>query len=231
MGRALRAGRGMTALNAPGGRRLPAGAAVSRNPALCPGALPAVPPSPYSRPMRIGAHLEGIHMERFSPLPPAECAARINAAAPRSRVVRVGPIGEPGPAGGVEGDRLRLFYSEGFFTPYRGPELTGRLIPEGSGTRLQLRYGAPPRAYRFAGCLILWALGISLAGLTLLGPAPGESRVRIVLIFLAVPIVAVLALLLGHYMWSVHAMQNLDELLRFLKETVQAAPRGQESPK
>lgn len=173
--------------------------------------------------MRMQDSLEGIALDGYSPRSPEECARRINAAA--ASILNPFPSH---PVGGVIAGHLRLWKRTSPFQYNMKPVLAGRLIPDGDGTRFDLRYRAPVAQYLSMGCMgLVFLLFVFVAMLA--GPASGLSRGEVILIFIAFGAAMTAFIWLMHRIGTMNALTDLDEMLAFLAEHAEARPDGREA--
>jgi hypothetical protein len=165
--------------------------------------------------MRLLDYFAGPLFDLWSPFSPEECARRVNAAAgfafdPR----RSGVIGL------IWFDRVRLRYRGSPFEFGTKPVLAGRIDPMLGGTRLRLRYRAPMPAY-FAAALAVPMLLLMIWFAMLASNSLGVSSDDPVPILMAAFVFIVLPFVM-HRIGSRNSEAELDALLRFLAQQVQA---------
>lgn len=170
--------------------------------------------------MRLRDYFRGIALEGCSPLPPEECARRINAAA-RSTW---NPFAH-GPAGRIKNGRLKLEFASpvGYNA---APLITGTLVADGGGTRFDLSYRAPRWVIPFYALSYLILLAVTPFAIEHAWPriALGLSESGEKLVPLAIVAVLLIWPLILHYLFTWNAMRRLDALLSFLAETAEAEP-------
>jgi hypothetical protein len=168
-------------------------------------------------------YFRGIPLILVSPFRPDECARRINASAGWS----MWPF-SVGPAGFAWSGILRLRYRSSPMEYNAKPVLAGRLEEQGLGSLVRLRYRAPIWVYFFDTFWFL-TLGTMLL-FVLLGDAGATSFGE------RLPFLGIIVLLLGsnvalHHFGTRNAEEELNHLLGFLEDTIEARPLAAVRPR
>jgi hypothetical protein len=168
--------------------------------------------------MRVSTYVRGIRLAGRSPLPPEECARRINAATASAIGSAAGvPVGRVTRRG-----HLRLQKSRSILIGYGAkPVLTGDLWPDKGGTRFELRYGGHFLDLSAFGCWFLFAL--LFAGLLIAGVPTGHVSGETLLAGAGALAFVVGSFWVTHLFGTRNAMAELDELLRFLEREAEAS--------
>jgi hypothetical protein len=167
--------------------------------------------------MKLNEYYDGISLEGYSPLSQAECEARIAAAAKSQfNPFAFGTIGWA--------RRGKIYLRRRSWFEYNAkPVLTGRLEPDGSGCRASLRFRGPLWARIFH---VFWYVFLSLIFIGVLAHPADKNSVKVAGLMIAFLGAAPLVI---HYLGTLGAMRELDELLRFLRATAQFSPAGEQS--
>lgn len=162
--------------------------------------------------MELIAYFRGQPVRLHSPLRPEEVAARINAEAKS-----IFWIFSSGVVGGARLGHVRLRVRSSPFEYNAKPVLAGRIVGDGQGSEIRLRYRAPIAIYLF---YLMWYGFLLALALTM----PFNGRLEISMWEFLLLLVAFAAMpLIMHAIGTAGSDRDLEQLEAFLLEEVQAA--------
>ncbi len=162
--------------------------------------------------MRLSEYWRGIPVTLTAPLAPDAAARKIDAAA--GSVLSPFATGIVGRAGA---GRVRLGYRPSIFSYNARPLLTGRILPDRAGARLELAYRGPVLVRLMFPLLVLIILAAGVA----IAASGGLDAVSGLLIGLT-PLVGLVLALAAHAFLIRNAETELALLIDFLKHAIGA---------